>query len=74
VPHTLARLVESLGGNIPSDKVHLTKRIKLIDEAEDLVHVLFEDATTVEKARGLSLMKIVGRSLCIFTLPSKGFV
>lgn len=42
------RLVEILGKNIPSDKVHLNKRIKSIEDTKELVRVFFEDGTTAQ--------------------------
>ena len=41
-----ARLIEILGENIPSKKIHLNKRISSIEEAGELVTVFFEDGTT----------------------------
>ena len=43
-----ARLVEILGENIPAEKVHLNKKIKTIEETNDLVNVSFEDGTTAQ--------------------------
>lgn len=43
-----ARLIEVLGQNIPSEKVHLNKRIKSIEETKELAIVLFEDGTTIQ--------------------------
>jgi 2-polyprenyl-6-methoxyphenol hydroxylase-like FAD-dependent oxidoreductase len=43
-----ARLIEILGQNIPSSKVHLNKRVKSVDEQTDFVNVHFEDGTTVQ--------------------------
>ena len=43
-----ARLIEILGGNIPSTKVHLNKRVKSMDEQTDFVNVDFEDGTSVQ--------------------------
>jgi 2-polyprenyl-6-methoxyphenol hydroxylase-like FAD-dependent oxidoreductase len=43
-----ARLIEILGQNIPSTKVHINKRVKSIDEQTEFVKVHFEDGTTVQ--------------------------
>ncbi|HEX8349823.1 MAG TPA: FAD-dependent monooxygenase [Hymenobacter sp.] len=42
-----ARLIKILGENIPASKVHLDKRVKSIDQHSGVVHVVFEDKTTV---------------------------
>lgn len=43
-----ARLIEILGQNLPSDKVHLNKQVKSINEQAEFVNVHFEDGTTVQ--------------------------
>jgi 2-polyprenyl-6-methoxyphenol hydroxylase-like FAD-dependent oxidoreductase len=43
-----ARLIEILGENIPSEIIHLNKRVKSIEETQELVNVFFEDGTTAQ--------------------------
>jgi 2-polyprenyl-6-methoxyphenol hydroxylase-like FAD-dependent oxidoreductase len=43
-----ARLIEILGENIPSEIIHLNKKVKSIEETQELVNVFFEDGTTAQ--------------------------